>query len=50
MKRNVLIISCTYLGLLKAFERIGDISIEIIDVAIEFHKNIPRSTTPRTFR
>ena len=27
----------------KAFERIGDISIEIIDVAIEFHKNIPRS-------
>ena len=27
----------------KAFERIGDISIE-------FHKNIPRSTTPRTFR
>lgn len=34
----------------KAFERIGDISIEIIDVAIGFHKNIPRSTTPRTFR
>lgn len=34
----------------KAFERIGDISIEIIDVAIEFYKNIPRSTTPRTFR
>lgn len=34
----------------KAFERIGDISIEIIDVAIEFHKKIPRSTTPRTFR
>lgn len=33
-----------------AFERIGDISIEIIDVAIEFHNNIPRSTTPRTFR
>ena len=31
----------------KAFERIGDISIEIIDVAIEFHNNIPRSTTPR---
>ena len=28
----------------KAFERIGDISIEIIDVAIEFHNNIPRST------
>lgn len=34
----------------KAFERIGDISIEIIDVAIEFHNSIPRSTTPRTFR
>ena len=34
----------------KAFERIGDISIEIIDVAIEFHNNIPRYTTPRTFR
>ena len=34
----------------KAFERIGDISIEIIDVAIEFHNNIPKSTTPRTFR
>ncbi len=35
---------------IKAFERIGDISIEIVDVAIEFHQNIPRSTTPRTFR
>lgn len=35
---------------IKAFERIGDISIEINDVAIEFHENIPRSTTPRTFR
>ena len=34
----------------KAFERIGDISVEIIDVATEFHENIPRSTTPRTFR
>lgn len=34
----------------KAFERIGDISIEIIDVAIEFHNNIPRSAIPRTFR
>ena len=34
----------------QAFERIGDIYIEIIDVAIEFHNNIPRSTTPRTFR
>lgn len=35
---------------IKAFERIGDICIEIMDVAIEFHDNIPRSTTPRTFR
>lgn len=35
---------------IKAFERIGDISIEIIDIAIEFHQNIPRPTTPRTFR
>lgn len=35
---------------IKAFERIGDISIEIIDAAIEFHQNIPRPTTPRTFR
>ena len=35
---------------IKAFERIGDISIEISDVAIEFHKNIPRPITPRSFR
>lgn len=35
---------------IKAFERIGDISIEIIDAASEFHKNIPRSKTPRSFR
>ena len=35
---------------IKAFERIGDISVEIKDVAIEFHENIPRPTTPRTFR
>ena len=34
----------------KAFERIGDISIEIMDVSIEFHENVPRPTTPRTFR
>ena len=34
----------------KAFERMGDISVEICDVSIEFHENIPRSTTPRTFR
>ena len=35
---------------IKAFERMGDISVEIMDVSIEFHENIPRSTTPRTFR
>lgn len=35
---------------IKAFERIGDISVEMMDVAIEFHDNIPRPTTPRTFR
>ena len=34
----------------KAFERIGDISVEMMDVAIEFHDNIPRPTTPRSFR
>ena len=35
---------------IKAFERIGDISVEIKDVAIEFHENVPRPTTPRSFR
>lgn len=35
---------------IKAFERIGDISIEIVDVAVEFHKHIPRPITPRSFR
>lgn len=35
---------------IKAFERMGDISVEMMDVSIEFHENIPRSTTPRTFR
>lgn len=35
---------------IKAFERIGDISVELMDVAIEFHDNIPRPTTPRSFR
>ena len=35
---------------IKAFERIGDISVEMMDVAIEYHENIPRPTTPRTFR
>ena len=35
---------------IKAFERTGDISVEIMDIAIEFHKNIPRSTVPRYFR
>jgi phosphate transport system protein len=34
----------------KAFERIGDISVEIIDAAGEFYRNIPRSTTPERFR
>ena len=37
-------------GVIKAFERIGDISVEMMDVAIEFHDNIPRPTTPRSFR
>ncbi|MEE1133585.1 MAG: PhoU domain-containing protein, partial [Methanobrevibacter sp.] len=36
--------------LVKAFKRIGDISVEMVDVAVEFHDNIPRPTTPRTFR
>ena len=35
---------------IKAFKRIGDICIEMVDVAREFHDNIPRPTTPRTFR
>ena len=34
----------------KAFERVGDISIEIIDTAGEFYRNIPRTTTPERFR
>ena len=34
----------------KSFERMGDISVEIMDLAAEFHKDIPRPTTPRTFR
>jgi phosphate transport system protein len=34
----------------KAFERIGDISIEIIDTAGEFYRNIPRTTTPERFQ
>ena len=36
--------------LVKTFERIGDICIEIMDTATEFHKNIPRPTIPRSFR
>ena len=36
--------------LIKAFKRIGDISVEMMDVAVEFHDNIPRPTTPRSFR
>lgn len=35
---------------IKAFDRIGDISVEMMDVAIEFHDDIPRPTTPRSFR
>lgn len=35
---------------IKAFDRIGDICAEMMDVALEFHDNIPRPTTPRTFR
>lgn len=35
---------------IKAFERIGDICVEILDSAGEFHKNIPRTITPRAFR
>ena len=35
---------------IKAFERIADISVEIIDAAGEFYRNIPRSTTPEHFR
>jgi phosphate transport system protein len=34
----------------KAFERIGDISIEIIDTAGEFYRNIPRNPTPERFQ
>ncbi|MDP3065620.1 MAG: PhoU domain-containing protein [Methanobacteriaceae archaeon] len=34
----------------KAFERIGDISVEIIDTAGEFYRNIPRTTTPERFQ
>ena len=36
--------------LVKSFERIGDICVEITDAATEFHKNIPRPTIPRSFR
>lgn len=34
----------------KAFKGIGNTSVEIADIAMEFHNNIPRSTTPRSFR
>lgn len=36
--------------LIKSLKRIGDISVEIVDTSREFHKNIPRPTTPRSFR
>ncbi len=45
--------STYYLSLsrvVKAFERIGDISVEIVDSAAEFYLNIPRTTTPERFR
>lgn len=45
--------STYYLSLsrvVKAFERIGDISLEIIDTSGEFYQNIPRSTTPEQFK
>ncbi|MGO9387385.1 MAG: PhoU domain-containing protein [Methanobacterium sp.] len=45
--------STYYLALsrvVKAFERIGDISVEIVDTAGEFYRNIPRTTTPERFR
>jgi len=45
--------STYYLSLskvVKAFERIGDISVEIVDAAGEFYRNIPRTTTPEHFR
>ena len=45
--------STYYLSLsrvVKAFERIGDISVEIVDSAGEFYRNIPRTTTPERFR
>ncbi|MGN0177283.1 MAG: PhoU domain-containing protein [Methanobrevibacter sp.] len=35
---------------IKSFERMGDISVEIIELAAEFHKDIPRPTIPRAFR
>ncbi|MCL2156849.1 MAG: winged helix-turn-helix transcriptional regulator [Methanobrevibacter sp.] len=36
--------------IVKSFERIGDICIEIMDAATELHKNIPRPTVPRSLR
>lgn len=35
---------------IKAFERVGDISIEIVDTAGEYYRNIPRTITPERFR
>lgn len=45
--------STYYLSLsrvVKAFERIGDISIEIINVSREYYENKPRTITPERFR
>ncbi|MDI3484227.1 MAG: phosphate transport system protein [Methanobacteriaceae archaeon] len=36
--------------IVKTFERIGDICVEIMDTAVEFYRNIPRTTTPERFR
>ncbi len=45
--------STYYLSLsrvVKAFERIGDISIEILDISREYYENKPRTITPERFR
>jgi len=45
--------STYYLSLsrvVKSFEKIGDISIEIIGISREYYENIPRTTTPERFR
>ena len=39
-----------YMKMPRCIVEMGDISVEMMDVAVEFHDNIPRPTTPRTFR